>query len=93
MYMFGVSNTKKTAKVVKINDTAARKHGGQFINTSTPIGGGRNQGHSWFEIPDYGNPHNRNTANAIYAEIETLSLIPTVRESCGLHVVSRRVAA
>jgi len=64
-YMFNVSNTKKPAKMAKLYDAIARKHGGEFINTTIPCEGGR----SWFEIPNYGRPHDQNTANEILAEI------------------------
>ena len=64
-YMFGVSRTKKPAKTAKIYNTIARTHGGKFINASMPDEGAQ----SWFEIPDYGRPHDQNTANAILAEI------------------------
>ena len=72
MYIFGVSNKKKTAAIAKMYDTVAREYGGEFINTSAPISQGRNQEHSWFEIPNHGTPHNQNTANAIYAKIREL---------------------
>ena len=68
-YIFGVSRTKKPATMAKTYDAIARKHGGEFINTSMPDEGER----SWFEVPDYGRPHNQNTANAILAEISAVT--------------------
>jgi len=80
MFMFGVGNGRLTRKEIVRRQAAAEKHDAQFVCTSGRSGhcvcgyGCRLDAcpvkHYYFECANMGEPFNRQTAEAVLAELE-----------------------
>lgn len=63
-YMFGVSRRKPSRKDAKKMERVAERHGCTFVEANLPEGYRR-----WFAAPNRGAPFDRQTENAVMAEL------------------------
>jgi hypothetical protein len=66
-HFFGVRRGKLTANEVALRERVAAKHGVDFVYATIPGTGPQ----SWFECTNRGEPFNRDTANAVLADLES----------------------
>ena len=64
-YMFGVSRRKISRNEVRIMESVAKRHGVTLVEATVPGTGYQR----WFEVRNYGEPFNTETARAVIEEI------------------------
>ena len=74
-YFFGLGNGKVTTAIARKVDRIAKRHGARFVTYTEP-GTGRHR--FWFAGPNLGNPFDRATAAAVYADLREAGLAEEV---------------